>query len=96
MAVEGGLIVAIDRETLGRLRRRVREVLKRDWDPIAGSPADEYDDDVGKVAVMLYEGAADEDLRKYLLWAETKRFGSRADGARSDHVIAALRRIEIS
>jgi len=62
--------MAIDKEASRRWRRRIREVLNTDWDPIGGCPEDEYDTYVGKVAAMIREGTSDKDLIDYLRWVE--------------------------
>jgi len=50
----------IDKEASRRWRRRIREALNKEWDPIGVGQdwPDEYDAYVGKVAAMLREGAS--------------------------------------
>jgi hypothetical protein len=67
--------MSIDKEASRRWRRRIRDVLNTDWDPIGGCPEDEYDDYVGKVATMLRDAASDEEFIAYLRWSETVRMG---------------------
>jgi hypothetical protein len=40
-------------EALRVWRERIRDILNGEWDPIVGSPEDEYDRYVGKVAEMI-------------------------------------------
>lgn len=67
--------MAIDKEASRRWRRRIRDVLNTEWDPIGGCPEDEYDAYVGKIAAMIREGASDEQLVDYLRRAETVHMG---------------------
>jgi hypothetical protein len=87
--------VAIDKEASRRWRRRIREVMNNEWDPIgvADQVPDEYDRYVGKVAAMLREGASDEDLFRYLHWVETVHIGMPGNEGRLRKVIAAIRAI---
>jgi len=53
--------MAIDKEASRRWRRRLREVLNEEWDPIglrAGPDDDEYEAYAGKIAAMVREGAS--------------------------------------
>ncbi len=83
-------------------RARVREVLMRDWDPIgvAGVPeaADEYDDYVGKVYVMLMdEWASSAAIAAYLFDIAANHMGISAHArlaecsARAAAALVALR-----
>ena len=78
-------------------RSRIREILNRDWDPIGGCPADEYDGYLGKIAAMLRDNASDQDLVAYFKWAEVDHMGlgseAQFDSMRILNVIAALREI---
>ena len=75
------------------MRRRIRDVINAKWDPIgvAEESTDEYDGYIGKMAAMLRDGATDEDLFRYLNWAETVHMGLRGNPDRLREVIAGLR-----
>jgi hypothetical protein len=85
----------IDKESSRRWRRRIREVLNSEWDPIgvADQAPDEYDSYIGKVAAMLREGASDEDLFQYLHGIETIHIGMPGNEARLREVIRSIRAI---
>lgn len=85
----------MDKEASRRWRRRIREVMNREWDPIgvADQSPDEYDTYVGKVAAMLREGASDEELFRYLHWAETVNIGMPGNEDRLRRVIGSIRAI---
>jgi hypothetical protein len=73
-------------------RRQIRDVLNREWDPIGGCPEDEYDTYAGKLAAMIRDKASDEDLTRYLEWAEAEHMGfSRFDTERGRKVVKSLR-----
>jgi len=46
---------------------------------------------VGKLTAMLREAASDDDLLRYLRWAETEHMGLRGDEAQLHRVIASIR-----
>jgi hypothetical protein len=48
----------IDKHASRTWHSRIREILNRDWDPIGGCPADEYDGYMGKIAAMLRDNAS--------------------------------------
>jgi hypothetical protein len=82
----------MDRKALRDWRRQVREVLLREWDPIAGSPKDEYDTYADQIATLIYNGANDGQLLQYLEWSETDAMGFPVFNAeRAKRTIAALR-----
>jgi hypothetical protein len=82
----------IDKLAFRIWRGRIRDILNRDWDPIGGCPADEYDAYVGKVAAMLRGGATDSELTEYLKWAEAVHMGfGQFDTERARKVITLLR-----
>jgi len=94
--------VAIDREGLDSWLAGIREVLKREWDPIGvlpygGGPEDEYDSYRDKLAGMISAGATDEELLAYLEWAEREWLGLAAPADERQHretlrrVISAIR-----
>jgi len=65
----------IDKTAAREWRSRLRDVLNTIWDPIGNCPPDEYDSYGGKLAAMVREGASDDALSKYLVWAETENMG---------------------
>jgi len=67
--------MTIDKEASRRWRRRIREVLNTDWDPIGGCSEDEYGAYVGKIAAMLRDRASDNELIAHLRWVETDYMG---------------------
>lgn len=87
--------MATDKEASRRWRSRIRDVLNSEWDPIGiGSEApDEYDRYAGTVAAMLREGASDDDLVRYLHWAETEHIGMPGDRDRLRRVVGSLRAV---
>jgi hypothetical protein len=83
---------SIDKHAFRILRGRIRDILNKDWDPIGGCPADEYDGYVGKVAALIRDGATDDELLDYLRWAEADHMGfGKFDTDRASKVIALLR-----
>lgn len=87
--------MAIDKEASRRWRRRIREVLNSQWDPIgvAAQSPDEYEAYVGKIAAMLREGATDQALFAYLNRVETEYMGLNENEERLRSVVAAIRSI---
>ena len=85
--------MAIDKEASRRWRRQIRDILNSEWDPlgIAQDVTDEYDTYVGKLTAILREAASDDDLPRYLRWAETEHMGLRGDEAQLHRVIASIR-----
>lgn len=93
----------IDKHASRAWRRRLREVLNKDWDPIGvagdGGPDDEYDSYMGKIAAMLRDNASDEELIAYLKWAEVENMGLGSEEQFDRHrprivaVVAALRKV---
>jgi hypothetical protein len=82
----------IDKHASRIWRGRIRDILNKDWDPIGGCPADEYDGYVGKVAAMMRDDATDDQLTEYLRWAEAVHMGlGQFDTERARRVIALLR-----
>jgi hypothetical protein len=75
-------------------RRRIRDVLNREWDPIGGCPEDEYDTYAGKLAAMIRDKASDEDLTRYLEWAEAEHMGfGKFNSERGRKVVQSLRNL---
>ena len=87
--------MATDKEAGRRWRRRIREVLNTEWDPIGVSELspDEYDGYTGQVAAMLRAGASDEELSDYLHWAETVHMGMPGDADRLRKIVASIRNV---
>jgi hypothetical protein len=85
----------IDKHASRVWRDHIRDILNKQWDPIGGCPADEYDRYVGKIAAMIRDDATDDELIEYLRWAEAVHMGSgRFDAERGHKVIASLRALE--
>ena len=85
--------MAMDKEAGRRWRRRIREVLNSEWNPIGaeGLPEGEYDTYVGMVAAMLRDGASDGELFGYLHWAETVHMGLPGDADQLGKAVRAIR-----
>ena len=85
--------MATDKEAERRWRRRIREVLNTEWDPIGVSELspDKYDAYTGQVAAMLYTGASNDELSDYLHLAETVYMGMPGDADRLNKVVASIR-----
>ena len=85
-----------DKKAGRRWRKRIREVLNSEWDPVGvgASSEDDYDSYAGRVAAMLRAGALDADLLQYLHWAETVDIGMPGDMARLNRVLASLRAVD--
>ena len=67
----------MDKEASRRWRRRIREILNTEWNPISvpGSPEDEYDSYGAELVVMIRNGATDDALVAYLRHVQTDRMG---------------------
>ena len=87
----------IDKRAARELMDQIRDILIRDWDPIwdhaPGSPKDEYDGYIGKIASFLQRAATDEVILEYLETVEVENMGlgrpfNRERGIR---VVAALK-----
>ena len=79
-------------------RARIRKVLMRQWDPIGVAyvpeAADEYDDYVGKVYVMLMEERATADqIAAYLLKIASEWMGLGHSEEIADRSVAAAKAI---
>ncbi len=85
--------MVMDKDAGRRWRRRIREVLDTQWDPIGvgGQSPDEYEAYAGRVAAMLRAGASDAELSGYLHWVETAHMGLPGDPVRMGKVVASLR-----
>jgi hypothetical protein len=82
----------IDKEASRIWRGRIRDILNRQWDPIGGCPADEYDGYVGTIAAMVRDNATDAALMKYLERAESVHMGfGRFDSERAKMVVESIR-----
>ena len=80
------------------IRRSIRKVLLKVWDPIgiAGEPKaqDEYDDYVGPVYDLLVNGADDQQITEYLLHVVNELMGLEAAKAEDmKATVEALRSI---
>ena len=86
----------IDKEASRIWRRRIRDILNSEWDPIGGCPEDEYDSYVGTLAAMIRNQASDDDLLQYLKWAEYEHMGIETfDAERARKVIAFIRKLAV-
>ena len=83
----------MDKEALTRWRRRIRDVLNTDWDPIGGCPEDEYDRYVEEIGVMLRNSVSDEELGAYLRRAETEYMGLSQQPDRKQRIATAIGRL---
>jgi hypothetical protein len=73
---------------------RIREILNHEWDPTGSCPPDEYDRYVDRIAVMICEGASDDELIQYLEWAESDYMGlGRSNNERARQVIVSLKEL---
>jgi len=82
-----------DKEAGRSWRRRIREVLNTEWDPLGvGELApDEYGGYAGEIAAMLRAGTSDAELSAYLHWAETVHMAMPGDADRLNKVVASIR-----
>ena len=88
--------MSIDKEASRIWRRRIRDILNSEWDPIGGCPEDEYDNYVGTLAAMIRDKASDDDLLQYLKWAECDHIGlGTFDAERARKVIVSLRSLGV-
>jgi hypothetical protein len=84
----------INKEASRIWRGQIRDILNRQWDPIGGCPADEYDRYVGAIAAMIRENATDAALMEYLETAESIHMGfGRFNSERARTVIASIRKL---
>jgi hypothetical protein len=89
--------MSVDKRAARELMDQIRDILNRTWDPIwdhaPGSPTDEYDSYIGKIAAFLQRGATDEAILKYLETVEIEDMGLGRpfDWERAIRVVAALK-----
>ncbi len=59
------------------IRKQIRDVLNRDWDPIgiANEVTDEYDMYIGHIYSLLSKSSSEKEIAEYLLWVEVERMG---------------------
>jgi hypothetical protein len=86
----------MDKKAVRDWQEQIRDVLNREWDPIGGCPEDEYYTYADRLASMLHRGASDDDLMRYLEWAEGEDIGlgSPFNAERGRKVVAALRTLD--
>ena len=79
------------------IQASVRQILWRDWNPIApGVPEDEYDAYVGPVLGLLEKGSEIQEIADYLCWVESERMGlSQTDKSRLVSVAKKLKEIDV-
>jgi len=85
--------MTIDKYASREWKSRIRSVLNRDWDPIGGCPADEYDVYADRIASMIARNATNDELMRYLEWAEVENIGLGPpfNSERGRKVVATLR-----
>ena len=82
--------MAIEKGTL----RQIRDILNREWDPIGGCPADEYDRYARTIMKMIRDNRDDFALIQYLERTERHDIGlGRFDAERAQRVVAAIRKL---
>ena len=78
---------------------RLREIGWRHWDPIGlngleGNADDEYDSYLLRATGMLWNGKSPEEVKAYLVWAESEYMGmgeAQQNGERASATIEALK-----
>lgn len=91
----------IEKEESRRIRREIRSVLLRIWDPIGiknePNAQDEYDGYVGPIFSLLVQHKGDDEVLDYLMWVVNDQMGL-ASATRQDLVptVQALRQIPIA
>lgn len=79
------------------IEQKVRSILLHDWDPIGildlDGPLDEYDLYARSVSDMLLDGASEEELYRYLAWAEFEHMGLPKQGTRAPVIAQKLFRL---
>ena len=84
--------MTIDKKTIRVWTRKVRDILNREWDPIPGCPDGEYETYAAKVAAMVLQSGSDDDIARYLEWAEVENMGfDQFNSDRARKAIAAIR-----
>ena len=88
--------MTINRKAVRIWMRGINDVLNREWHPIVDCPEDEYEGYVGRLATLLRTRATDEEIMKFLEWAEIEQIGLSPpfDWKRGKKVIAALRALK--
>jgi len=82
--------MAIDEEAF----RQIRDILNREWDPIGGCPADEYDRYARTITKMIHDNRDDFALMQYLERTERHDIGlGRFNAERARRVVAAIRKL---
>ena len=90
-------MMPVDKRAARELMDQIRDILNREWDPIwdhaPGSPKDEYDGYIGKIAAFLQRDATDEAILKYLETVEVEDMGLGRpfNRERAIRVVAALK-----
>jgi len=61
------------------MKKQIRDILLRDWDPVGikdiSEAQDEYDIYIAEVEALLLKHASAEEISKYLVWIEKARMG---------------------
>jgi len=99
--------MGIDKKAVRQFMRDVRDTLNKEWDPIGvygvddpafkNWPENEYQGYAGKLSALLQQSAPDEELLKYLEWAEVEHMEvGPFSRERADRLNSLPRRLEIS
>lgn len=79
------------------IEQKVRSILLHDWDPIGVSKLDgaldEYDLYARSLSDMLLAGASEEELYRYLAWAEFEHMGLPKQGSNAPAIAQKLFRL---
>lgn len=90
-------IMTTAKKAIRVLQKQVQDILNREWDPIGGCPDDEYETYAGKVAAMVLQGAGDDDILRYMEWAEVENMGfAQFQSDRARKAIAAIRALGLA
>jgi len=79
-------VVKTRRDAFKADEEAVRTILNR-WDPIAGSPEDEYDCLVHRILSALHEGANRTELKNHIEHELTHHFGIRTELSEVEGVV---------
>jgi len=85
--------MAIDKRALRGWLASIREILSQDWSPISDCREAEYNTYRNDLAALIHGGANNDELLRYLEWAEVENMGLEGpfNRERGLKVVAALR-----
>jgi hypothetical protein len=85
--------MAIDKRALRGWLASIREILDQDWNPIGDCPKAEYNTYRNDLAALIHGGADNDELLRYLKWAEVENIGLKRPFSRERglKVVTALR-----